>query len=209
MIVDDSELDRTLLANVLTKKGYEVTTLESSATCFDSVVTQKPDAVLLDILMPEIDGKQVLHMLRKKFNSIELPIIMMTAKSATSDVIESLQLGANDYITKPADFDVALMRIETHLKISELSQQMFRLKELEAVGAMVVTYNHEINNPLAIALGALKKMEKNPNENNYKKLEDAIWKISNIVKKIEEATRKVKIEYENYAGKLTKMVKVR
>ena len=208
VIVDDSEVDRNLMSSVLKKKGFDVIALEKGDRCLEIVEMKKPSAVLLDILMPGIHGKQILHVLRERYNPIELPILMITVKTDPSEVIEALSLGANDYITKPVDFDIALMRIDTHLKISELTQELIRLKEAESLGAIVTTYNHEINNPLSIALGALRGLEKQKENKNHRRLENALWKIADIVKKIGDATKKDKIEYESYAKK-TKLLKIK
>ena len=73
------------------------------------------DIVLLDIMMPEVSGYDVLEEVRKDWTPMELPIIMATAKDQGEDVVSAFKLGANDYITKPIDFPVALARIETQL----------------------------------------------------------------------------------------------
>jgi DNA-binding response OmpR family regulator len=73
--------------------------------------------VLLDILMPRISGLDVLRLLRARYPAADLPVIMATAKDQSSDVVEALQLGANDYVTKPFDFPVVLARIQTQLSL--------------------------------------------------------------------------------------------
>ena len=77
------------------------------------VETEPIDLILMDIMMPGEFGTQVLSKIREKFNTIELPIIMVTSKADVSDVIECLRIGANDFIAKPVNFDVAVSRIST------------------------------------------------------------------------------------------------
>ncbi len=207
LIVDDSEFDRKLLHGALTKKSdLDVVEASSGDQCLQILSQQRVDLVLMDIMMPGTIGTQVLTKIREKFNAIELPIIMVTSKADASDVVSCLQTGANDYIAKPVHFDVAVSRISTHLKLAELSQEMSRLKEMAALDAMVITYNHQINNPLAIALGCL-------NEPLFvdqvmgEKLTSSLWRIADIVKKITVLTEKKEIEYQQYLG-TSKMIKI-
>jgi PleD family two-component response regulator len=208
LIVDDSEFDRQLVHNALSKKGrFKVIEANSGNQCLEIVESQKIDLILMDIMMPGTYGTQILEKIREKFNPIELPIIMITAKSDATDIIGSLQNGANDYITKPVNFSIAICRILTHLQLAELSHEMSRLKGLAALDAMISTYNHEINNPLAIAVACLNK----PNwtsSSNVEKLKAALWRVGDIVKKIRAVTEKKEIEYEDYT-KITKMVKIK
>ncbi len=208
LIVDDSEFDRNLLSSLLLKKGFKARTCNDGTTCLEQVKSSKPSLILLDVMMPDIQGNEVLKRLRTKYNSVELPIIMITAKSEASDIVDCLKTGANDYITKPINFDIAHMRILTHLKISEFSKQMGLLKEMEAISAMIATYNHEINNPLSIAIGSIKSIQENPTEVTFKRLNDALWRIADIVKKIDGVTKNNSIQYENYSEK-TKLIKIK
>ena len=209
LIVDDSEIDRNSLASVLKKRGFEVVVLDSGERCIEVVELQKPDAILLDIMMPNIHGKQLVHWLREKYTSISLPIIIVSARAEPEDLVECLGLGANDYVTKPVDFDIAIMRILTHLKIVELSRDLVRLKELEAIHAMITTYNHKINNPLSVALGALRVLKENPNDSAHGRLAESLWKIADIVKKIEDLKKPRELRYESYHGKVSKLVKLK
>src|SRR5204862_595288 len=78
-------------------------------------LTQPFDLVLLDVEMPEMSGLEVLSELRTSRSQTDLPIIMVTARTQGADIVEAFRLGANDYVTKPVDFAVALARISTHL----------------------------------------------------------------------------------------------
>jgi len=150
-------------------------------------------------MMPGTFGTEVLMKIREKHNPIELPIIMVTSKADASDVIRCLQSGANDYITKPVTFDVAVTRISTHLRLAEVSREMSRLQEMAALDAMITTYNHEINNPLAIAIGCL-NAPLLKDEVAVEKLKSSLWRVADIVKKIRSVTEKKEAEYEQYAS---------
>lgn len=199
LIIDDSPIDREMATMMLKKNGFDVASLSSGKKCFEMIEMDRPDIILLDVMIPDENGNDTLRKLRDRFSAVELPIIMVTSNTEATDVIHSLNLGANDYITKPVEYDVAIKRIETHLKISELSHEMSRLKELEAVKAIVATYNHEINNPLTIAIGKLDLIRINKNsEENIKEAEKALWRISDIIKKIQKLLQAQSIDYEEY-----------
>ena len=115
LLVDDNELNRDMLARRLARQGYEIVVADSARQLPERVKEDAIDLVLLDIEMPEISGLEALKTLREIYSAIELPIIMVTAKNQSDDVVKALDLGANDYVTKPIDFAVALARIGTQL----------------------------------------------------------------------------------------------
>lgn len=209
LVVDDSEFDRNLIQKFLEKNQFEVVPISDGAAVLESIKSLAPSLVLLDILMPRMTGGEALGKIREKYSAVQLPVLMITAKTDAADVVEFLRLGANDYITKPIHFDVTLMRVLTHLQIAELSRQMSKLKELEAVNAMITTYNHEINNPLSIALALLQKIGvKHGDQDDFASLQSALWRVADIVKKIAQVSSKEEVEYEEYV-KDVKMVKVK
>jgi CheY-like chemotaxis protein len=125
LIVDDNELNRDMLARRLSRSGYLVDVAENARQLMQHVKENGLDLVLLDIEMPEVSGFDALKMLRKDYSPNELPIIMVTARNQREDIVRALNLGANDYLTKPIDFPVALARIGSQLsrKQEEMSDQ--------------------------------------------------------------------------------------
>jgi diguanylate cyclase (GGDEF)-like protein/PAS domain S-box-containing protein len=115
LLVDDNELNRDALSRCLALKGHRVTLAGSGVDALAQVENHPFDLVLLDIEMPGMNGLEVLARLRSTRSRTELPVIMVTARSAGEDVVEAFRLGANDYVTKPVDFPVALARIDTLL----------------------------------------------------------------------------------------------
>ena len=121
LVVDDNNFDRTLLSAGLSRKGdFKIIEASNGTECLEILDNQEIHLILLDIMMPEQEGDQVLKKIRAKFNAIEMTVIMVTSKSETSDIVSCIQNGANDYITKPITFDVAVYRMMTHLKLSEV-----------------------------------------------------------------------------------------
>jgi len=119
LVVDDDEMNRDMLARRLERRQYEVKVAAGGRQALELLEKQPFDAVLLDIEMPEMSGIEVLKTLRRTYQPSQLPIIMITARSRSEDIAGALELGANDYVTKPIDFAVALARIRTQLARKE------------------------------------------------------------------------------------------
>jgi diguanylate cyclase (GGDEF)-like protein/PAS domain S-box-containing protein len=135
LIVDDNELNRDMLARRLARKGYEVSVAASAHDLTERVRAESLDLVLLDIEMPEISGLDALKTLREVYSAIELPIIMVTARNQSDDIVKALNLGANDYLTKPVDFAVALARIGTQLSHKRAQEELKESEERYALAA--------------------------------------------------------------------------
>ena len=117
LVVDDNEMNRDMLSRRLQRKGYTVTLAEDGAGALELIAAERFDLVLLDVMMPGIDGLTVLERVRQVHSVADLPIIMTTAKDRSEDVVRALEIGANDYVTKPLDFPVVLARVRTHLSL--------------------------------------------------------------------------------------------
>ncbi len=116
LVVDDILNNRNLLIRRLGRKGYTVIAVESGPAALEAIAnTPSIDLVLLDIMMPGMDGIETLSRIRQTHPSHELPVIMATAKDASRDMVQAFGKGANDYITKPIDFPLALARIQAQL----------------------------------------------------------------------------------------------
>jgi diguanylate cyclase (GGDEF)-like protein len=115
LLVDDELTNRDALSRRLERSGYRVLLAESGPQALATLTEHSVDLVLLDVMMPGMSGIETLQRLRMSRSLSELPVIMVTAKDESQDVIQALDLGANDYVTKPVDYAVALARIRTQL----------------------------------------------------------------------------------------------
>jgi adenylate cyclase len=132
LVVDDNDLNREVMAKYFGLHGYAVLGAEDGRQALEIVDSQPVDLVLLDVMMPDVSGIDVLKSLRERRSRAELPVIMVTAKDQTEDVVEALTLGASDYVVKPVDFPVALARVETHLSLKQAMGEITRLaRQLE------------------------------------------------------------------------------
>src|SRR3954452_3945073 len=143
LIVDDDEPGREGLARRLRRQGYEACCAPGGPEALEALGGRRFDLVLLDVMMPGMNGLEVLKFLRRIDSLIDLPIIMVTARGDSGDVVEALELGANDYLTKPLDIPVVLARIRIQLtlkravgQVTALEQQLeARNRDLEATAA--------------------------------------------------------------------------
>lgn len=115
LLVDDDAMNRDALSRRLLRSGYHVLTAASGAEALEMVHANRVDAVLLDVMMPGMSGIDTLRRLRESRSPADLPVIMVTANDTSRDVVEALDLGANDYVTKPIDYAVALARIRAQV----------------------------------------------------------------------------------------------
>jgi signal transduction histidine kinase len=154
LIVDDEELNREGLARRLQRHGYTVSTAASGRAAIELLGQGRFDLVLLDIMMPGMNGLDVLKFLRRVDSLLDLPIIMVTARADSQDVVEALELGANDYLTKPLDFPIVLARIRTQLSLKRLEEALRAADRHK--DEFLAVLGHELRNPLAPLRNALR-----------------------------------------------------
>jgi two-component system, sensor histidine kinase ChiS len=122
LVVDDEQINLHVLRNQLKVQKYDTTVAINGMEAID-LINQgiKPDVVLLDVMMPRMNGYEVCKIIREKYSIAELPIILITAKNQVSDLLEGMESGANDYITKPFSQKELLARVKTHLQVSKMN----------------------------------------------------------------------------------------
>ncbi len=129
LIVDDEESNRDMLSRRLLRQGFEVLVAEDGPQALAAIARELPDIVLLDIRMPGMSGMEVLRTIREQHSPTQLPVIMVTAEGHSASIVEALQMGANDYVTKPVDMPVALARIRTMLSQKTVSAALRESEE--------------------------------------------------------------------------------
>ena len=119
LVADDEEHIRRILQFQLEKYGFEVRTAENGEVALEMVHRERPDLLILDLMMPKVDGFEVCRKLRSNFQTAQIPIIMLTAKSDLSDKIKGLSDGANDYLIKPYSNEELILRVKNVLEWSQ------------------------------------------------------------------------------------------
>jgi diguanylate cyclase (GGDEF)-like protein/PAS domain S-box-containing protein len=130
-------MDREMLSRRLVRSGYEVEEAEDGIRALELVTSRPFDLVLLDNMMPGLSGIDVLQRIRETHSASELPVIMVTAQQESENVVAALRLGADDYVTKPVDFAVALARVETRLAGAFAGREMRRETDLYQLASSV------------------------------------------------------------------------
>lgn len=152
LVVDDNAWNRETLVKLLMEKGIQVVSSENGTKALELIGKNNFSLILLDAKMPKFNGVEVLKKARVSFTPLELPIIMMTARGETKDIIAALELGANDYITKPIDFPIAFARIQTHLLLNKSFREIEELKQnLGDKNEKLETANRRLNRDLEAA----------------------------------------------------------
>jgi diguanylate cyclase (GGDEF)-like protein len=124
LIVDDISDNRTILARRFERRGFDVVEANSGSAAIELITRESFDLVLLDVMMPGIDGIETLKRIRSRQSASALPVIMVTAKSESGNIVDALDVGANDYVTKPVDFAVALARVNAQISRKRAEQQV-------------------------------------------------------------------------------------
>ena len=146
LVVDDERDLVELIAYNLQRNGYEVLTAPDGQAALDAARRQRPDLIILDLMLPGIDGTEVARQLRADPITAHVPVIMLTAKSEEIDVVVGLALGADDYITKPFSMKILLARLSTVLRRSEASSTSASESPVLRAGPLVIdTAKHEVS----------------------------------------------------------------
>jgi adenylate cyclase len=120
LVVDDNEANVEILETRLTSQGYEVITARDGAEGLERAQVDHPDLILLDVMMPKIDGLEVARRLKRDESLPFMPIILVTAKGETADIVAGLDAGGDEYLTKPVDQASLVARVRSLLRIKEL-----------------------------------------------------------------------------------------
>ena len=117
LVVDDVPLNILLIKKMLSQYTFELRTANSGQAALDAIAQKKPDLILLDLMMPGIDGFEVIRRLRAQDETKELPIIILSALNSEQDISKGFQLGANDFINKPIIMEKLISSVTTQINL--------------------------------------------------------------------------------------------
>jgi two-component system sensor histidine kinase/response regulator len=179
LVVDDNPTNLSVLVNLLRDVGLRVLVATDGESAIEQIEYVKPDLILLDVMMPGIDGFETCQQLKANVDTAKIPIIFMTALSETVDKVRGFSLGAVDYVTKPFEHEEVLVRIRTHLMLAKQRQTIElqnielqteiaeRKRAEEALTIFLHAVSHDLRNPvtgLMMVLEQLSHNSKNANE---------------------------------------------
>ncbi|MEW5957196.1 MAG: response regulator [Chloroflexota bacterium] len=178
LIVDDNPVNLHRLLRMLHGQGYQVRSATNGVQALAAVQLEPPDLILLDIMMPDMDGYEVCTRLKTNPESRDIPVIIVSALSETEDIIQAFSVGAVDYVTKPIRAEETLARVRTHLALRSLQQELRQTNQkLEKRNAELETRNTQLQEAL-----------------------DTIKSLSGIVNLCAWCHRKIKIEDEQWVS---------
>jgi len=196
LVVDDQPINVQLLKRKLEREGIQVSTAYNGVEALELVKKVKPDLILLDVMMPDMDGIEVCQHLQSDEVTRSIPIIFITARTSKEGKLEGLGVGAVDYITKPIDLDETLARVQTQLRFVTINREMIDLQRrlVEArraatIGAVTQGIAHNLNNLLGVVIGYLdliKAYYDKPEQvrKNAQHVEEAVHRIVSIIKQL-------------------------
>lgn len=196
LVVDDQPINIKLLQRKLERQGMDVHVAYNGRECISKVEEVLPDLILLDVMMPEMDGIETCQRLKSNPRTETIPIIFITAKASKEGKLEGLDAGAVDYITKPIDLDETLARVRTQLRLQEMFRENLRLQErlgdarkAAAVGAITQGIAHNLNNLLGVVVGYLDLIKNGHDSPDMVKrsvglMDHAITRMVNIIRQL-------------------------
>ncbi len=160
MVVDDIPENLDLLREMLQRKSYRVQTFPRGAMALKAARTQPPDLILLDVMMPEMDGFEVCERLKADAATRDIPVLFISALTETADKIKAFAAGGEDYVTKPFHLEEVHARVKAHLELRrqrlELRETNDKLREIEALrDNLTHMILHDMRSPLIVVRGAL------------------------------------------------------
>ena len=196
LIVDDQPATIKLLGTELQRAGMDILSTTTGEECIEIAKKTLPDLILLDIVLPGIDGIEACKVLKDTPSTSEIPIIFISVRSELKNRLEGLEAGAYDYITKPIDPSELLARVQAQLRIRSIHQENLELqhhlneaRQAATLGAVTQGVAHNINNLLGIALGYMDLIKLGPPDaerftTNLNRIETALKRLAKIVSQL-------------------------
>ena len=146
LVIDDSRVVVHMAKTILIKRGFQVLFAQDGEAGLQTAMSEHPDLILLDLILPGLDGYQVCRLIKQEIATRDIPVIMLTSKASPADKVRGLEMGAADYLTKPFDEGELVARVNTHLKLKQLYETLQeknrQLQELANLDGLTGLYNH-------------------------------------------------------------------
>ena len=166
LIVDDTVDTVELLTKRLRAEGYDTEQAYDGQECLDKVEPYQPDLIILDVMMPKVDGFEACRRIKKNESTKHIPILMLTAKSEIPDKVKGLDTGADSYLTKPFNYKELSANIRSLLTKKNATEKRAEKEKFIALDQMVDEVSHEIRNPLVSIGGFARRIRNNLSEDD-------------------------------------------
>ncbi|GMT49295.1 MAG: hybrid sensor histidine kinase/response regulator [bacterium] len=186
LIVDDTPKNIQVLGKTLEQKDYEIIVAQSGLQALMVVEKALPDLILLDIMMPDMDGFETCKRLKDNPKTKGIPIIFLTAKIEIDDLVKGFDLGAVDYITKPFNSKELLRRVETHLELKKKSESLELSNQNNR--ELIHILCHDLTNPIGFIHGVLQLGDQDPSI--FQDMKDSLWiAVNNCINIIDQVRK--------------------
>ncbi len=160
LVADDNAANLQLAVSILKRKNFEIAVANNGDEALEIIQNIKPDLILLDIMMPGVDGYEVCEIIKKKPDTKDIPVIFLTALKKSESLVKGFEYGAVDYITKPFNKEELISRVKNHLDLKfskdKIISQKIKLTELnEEINALLRITAHDLKNPIQGISGLL------------------------------------------------------
>lgn len=177
LIVDDNLKNLQLTGQILKNEGYMISLAPNGRQALELLNSFLPDLILLDVMMPELDGLQVCQLIKSKERLRDIPVMFLTAKNQTEDLLKGFEAGGVDYITKPFHREELLIRVKNHIELAHSRTKIFEMnKNRDKLYSIIA---HDIKSPLSniiFTIGALKNEYIIPGSDDYNEIIDLLEK---------------------------------
>jgi two-component system sensor histidine kinase/response regulator len=171
LIVDDNPMNLLLTSHVLENEGYATLTADDGRIALKELEKQTPSLILLDVMMPEMDGYEVCRLINANEEWTEIPIIFLTANAQTENLVEGFKAGGVDYITKPFKGEELLVRVKNHLELADSKKMIVEMNKSRDKLYSIIA--HDIRSPLSGILQTVDAIDQgyfDPNSDDFREL---------------------------------------
>ena len=155
MVVDDETINLQIVDGMIKLENYKSILITDSSEVLSKAESEQPDIILLDVDMPVKDGFVVCKELKSNPETKNIPVLFLSGRATTDSIIEGLNIGGVDYITKPFNAPELLARVNTHLQLKFTTDKLIEMENLKALHAAMVTQNHNLNQLTTSVLGQI------------------------------------------------------
>jgi DNA-binding response OmpR family regulator len=185
LLVDDEPDNLQPIVHFLEQSDYKIHISLTGKAALEILQHLVPDLIILDIILPDIDGYEICRQIKADPKLSDIPVLFMTSMTDVSDKVKGFDVGCQDYITKPIQFEELLARVKTHIRMRQMQKELFRFEKLQSLSVLAGGIAHDFNNILSIILGNVQLLKvNNENQSLIQSTEKAVMRAANLSKSL-------------------------